>query len=326
LSDIVLTTAIEAGPLEKQVCLLAESIRTFGGPALSSAPFIAVIPRLGSPLLQSTRSHLKQFGVEVWDAARNDGTSWFAFLNKSWALKVVAAQHRGTIIWLDGDVLALGEPSELFIGSSNFQFAACCSDKNIGTATDDDEYAPYFKACSAALGIDYESLPYIVTKTEKVPIRFYWNSGVFSFDSSTGLAETYDEFTKALVRKRIGSRSCNLFMTDQVALGLAAHQLKLNYLELSLSHNFNIQPDDLDQINSADLDIRLLHYHGSLWPNSYVRFCQALEKRNLSASLMVKKNGPLCNDLPFTSRIARKILEVYRKAQYAKAAKQTSQF
>jgi hypothetical protein len=326
LSDIVLTTAIEAGPLEKQVCLLVESLRTFGGSVLRNAPFVAVVPRFGASLSPSTRSDLKRFGVEICHAPRKDDMNWFAYLNKTWALKVVAERHQGTIIWLDGDVLALGEPTELFIDHSEFQFAACCSDKNIGTAKDNDEFAPYFMACCAALGINYESLPYIVTKTENIPIRFYWNSGIFAFHRDTGLAETYDEFTRILVRKRIGSQSCNLFMTDQIALGLAVHYLKLRYLELSLSHNFHIQPSDIDKISSQCLDIRLLHYHGCLWPNAHEKFYRALEQRNSPSSVLLKNIGPLLNDQSIISRVSRKLFEIYRATQYARAIKQSTRY
>lgn len=327
MSNSIIVTAIEAGPLEKQVCILAESIRRFGG-RLRDAPIVAVIPRLGMPLKTSTRSALKLLDVEVVKAPRHDDLTWFSFLNKTTAVRWAASSFGGDVIWLDADVLTLGEPTDLLISDTGIQFAACCSDKNIGTSSDDDESAPYFQACCRVLGIDYNSLPYIITKMEGVAIRAYWNAGIFSFESASGLAETYDEFTKLLLRQRIGSRACNIIMADQVSLGLAVHKLGLSYRELPLSHNYHVQPDrgDIEKALASYSDIRLLHYHACLWPQTFDRFCGQLATNYPEATEMLKSLGPLDNDFAMASRVGRKLLSIYRRRKQAEVVRQTIMF
>lgn len=320
-------TAIEAGPLEKQVCILADSIRRFGG-QLSGAPIVAVIPRMGMPIKASTKQALKRLDVEVVKASRHDDLTWFSFLNKTTTVRLAAERFSGNVIWLDADVLTLGEPSDLLISGTGIQFAACCSDKNIGTVNDDDEFAPYFQECCRVFGIDYDSLPYIVTRMEGIPIRAYWNAGIFSFESTSGLAETYDEFTKLLLRRRIGSRSCNIIMADQVSLGLAAHKLGLQYRELPLSHNLHVQPEsgDIEKALASCSDIRLLHYHACLWPETYGRLCALLAIDYPEATELLKNFGPLDNNFAITSRIGRKLLSIYRKRKQAGVVRQTNMF
>jgi hypothetical protein len=320
-----LTTAIEAGPLEQQVCLLAESVRLFGG-RLSGLPFVAVVPRFGPLLRASTKVALRRLGVDIVTATRDDGMSWFPFLNKTQTTRLISRQFKGTIVWFDADVLLLNEPADLLIDDTDVKFAACCTDKNIGTASDDDEFAPYFKACCEVFGIKYESLPYIVTKTEGIPIRAYWNAGIFSFDCDSGLAETYDDFTKLLLRKGIGSRYCKMLMTDQISLGLAAHKLGLRYRELPLSHNFHIQPNDVTSVLDSEEDIRLLHYHGCSWPGSFEKMLAGVSRRSRDAANLLARSGPLSNGLPLTSHALQKSLKLFRGYRDSRAFGQMTAF
>jgi lipopolysaccharide biosynthesis glycosyltransferase len=309
VSEPVIVTVIEAGPLERQVCLMARSLRRFGG-RLAGAPIVAAMPRRGPKLEKTTRKTLAELNVNLAIISRDDGMDWFPYLNKTAALRFVARQVSGQILWLDADILVVSEPVQLV--QNQRQFAACASDKNIGTARDDDEFAPYFRAACHTVGVNYETLPYVVTEIEGISIRAYWNSGVFLFESGSGLAEVHHEFTRKLVSQRVGSCKSKFFFSDQIALGLAVHNLKLTFSNLSLSHNYPVQPKDVLTILQSEDDIHLLHYHGCLWPDPFSDLFKGLKARNAEAARMLFEAGPL-GDEKWKCKVARKLLQIYRR-------------
>jgi hypothetical protein len=324
----VIVTVVEAGPLEKQVCLLVESLRRWGG-RLANAEVFAVKPRRGPELSTATRTNFDRLQVEYCFIDRDDGYEWFAYLNKTAAIRHVAAIRSGTsIIWLDADTLVVGEPSGLLLDAAAAdaaEFAACASDKNIGTSRDDDQYAPYFRAACSALGVDYASLPYVTTQLEQIPIRSYWNSGVYAFRADTGLAALHHDFTMSLVTRGVGSRESKLFFSDQIALGLAAHHLSLRTRCLGLNHNFNIQPDTVyEELSAAGPDLRIVHYHGCMWPAGFEGFCAGLDKTSPEVAAWLRPKGPLQNTLPPAPRIHRKLLELIRKRRLKTALREAT--
>jgi hypothetical protein len=318
----LIVTAIEAGPLEKEVRLLVESLRRWGG-RCADARVIAVQPRGGPSPSPATRLNLDRLNVEYCQIERDDRFDWFPFLNKTAAVRHVAARHQGPIAWLDGDILVLSEPTELLFEPNKFhriQFAACASDKNIGTTRDDDEFAPYFRAACQAVGVDFDSLPYVLTEKEQIYVRAYWNAGVFAFVGECGLAELYDKFTLTLLSKGIGSHECEFLMSDQVALALAAHHLGLRRKNLPLSHNFHVQPSDPSSlIHGAANNICVLHYHGCLWPSSFGKLCSDLELHYPEVARWLQGHGPhTMTNLSTVARIRRKLFSLRRKLQKKK--------
>src|SRR5262249_45451504 len=132
----VIVTVIEAGPLEYQVCLLAESIRLWGG-RLSRASIIAVNPRSGPDISSDTERILAKHNVEYRRIRRDDGLDWFPYLNKTAAIAHVAQTYAGIILWLDADIIVLEEPSDLILeyeAPGAGVFAACAPEKSIGTS------------------------------------------------------------------------------------------------------------------------------------------------------------------------------------------------
>ena len=295
------------------------SLRRWGG-RLAEARVIAVKPRFGPRISSTTQAALERLDVEYLRIRRDDNFLWFPWLNKTAAVRHVAAFHPDTIVWLDADILVLNEPSELLLNSAepnSPQFAACASDKNIGTIQDDDKFAPYFRAACQALNVDFASLPYVLTEEEHVPVRAYWNSGVYAFAGNSGLAELHHNFTLSLVAKGIGSHESKLFFSDQVSLGLAAHHLGLTRKNLPWSHNFSVQPRNADVLLRENAkNIRILHYHGCLWPSSFEKFCQGLSFHRPDVTAWLRDRGPLLtNTMPRVTRINRKILDLYRRRQ-----------
>lgn len=315
----LIVTVIEAGALERQVRLLVESLRRWGG-RLAKARVFAIQPRGGPSLRTETIRAFETLQIEYQRILRDDHIHWFPYLNKTAAVKHVVQQNpTSRIVWLDADTLILKEPSSLLL-PHGIQFAACASDKNIGTAHDEDRFAPYFKACCSALGVNFASLPYIETEAEGVAIRAYWNSGVYAFDASSGLSEIHHEFTLRLVTNGIASFQSKLFFSDQISLGLAAHFLNLTYSKLPLTHNFSVQPSSaVGRLTGAPNDVRIVHYHGCMWPDAFDEFRLGLKQINEEAASWLEAEGPLKLEMHPVARIHRKILEIYRSRKLLRA-------
>lgn len=310
---VTFCTVIESGALESEALLLFESIRALGG-LLARAPIIAGVPRFGVPLKRSTKRALQRLDVELINAIRKDELTWFPYLNKTAVLVKASEMVSGTIVWLDADIAVLKDIPLLNLDGSPYEFAASCTDKNIGTARDDDEYAPYFQACCKGVGVDFESLPYIITEREKIAIRSYWNSGVFSFLANTGLATKFDEFTKTLIRSGIANRGCGIFVTDQIALSLAVNALKLSVLSLPQSYNYHAgDANGLRRAIERNDEINILHYHGANWHQSHYAFCDALNRISPEAAQLFKNAGPIDRSLPWPAKAARKLIGMARE-------------
>jgi hypothetical protein len=315
----LIVTVIEAGALERQVRLLVESLRKWGG-RLAKARVFAIQPRRGPSLRIETTRALDALQIEYQRIMRDDHLHWFPYLNKTAAVKYVAQNNpTSRIIWLDADTLIVNEPSSLIL-PQGIQFSACASDKNIGTAHDEDRFSPYFKACCSTLGVNFASLPYIETEAERIAIRAYWNSGVYAFDANSGLAETHHEFTLKLVTKGIASFQSKLFFSDQISLGLAAHSLNLKYSKLPLTHNFSIQPSSaIRRLTESANDVRIVHYHGCMWPEAFGDFCLGLRAINEEAAAWLRSAGPLRIEMRPAARIHRKFLEIHRNRKLSRA-------
>src|SRR5262245_5661771 len=80
--NTTIVTCIEAGPLEAQVLMLAESLRAFGGD-WAKTDVIAVKPRRGPSIAPHTRRELKRLGVEFIDERFNVALDWWNNANKS---------------------------------------------------------------------------------------------------------------------------------------------------------------------------------------------------------------------------------------------------
>lgn len=319
----VVVTVIEAGHLERQVCLLFESLRRWGG-SLSSATCVAVNPRKGPEISTSSRQILRELRVDYQRITRDDPFIWFPYLNKTAAVKHVASQHKGTTIWFDADVLVLNDPKDLLLiqAGGPAHFAACASDKNIGTERDDDRFAPYFRKSCEVLTVEFSSLPYILTEECRTPIRLYWNSGVYAFAGSSGLHELHHDFTLALLREGIGSHESKLFFTDQLCLGLAVHKLNLKFKALTRDYNYSVGPRDAaKRISAAGNQIRILHYHDSLWPASFEALCSGLSSDYLELADWLRKKGYLTNAMPVGPRLYGRFLSSLRSYRETEALK-----
>jgi hypothetical protein len=310
---ITFVTCVESGPLETQVVRLVESLRRFGG-AYAGCPVWAVKPRFGPPVGRRTRRDFDRLGVEYRHTSRTDPHDWYAYLNKTQALTVAEAEVPTEFVgWLDADLLFTGDPTELQPGPDR-DIAACSSDNSGGTTGPGDKCEPFWREACAAVGLDVDRLPWVVTEREGDRIRLYWNSGVFVFRKGTGLAAEHDRCTRRLLDAGLGSAVTGVFFTEQYALALAAARLNLRYKQLPHSHNYEMGSAIHEQWYREDKlrAARIVHYHDCMLPNFWPNFLGCLRATHPAVAAWLEPLGPLANQAPLPYRAVSKLLRKRR--------------
>lgn len=320
--DITFVCCIESGALEAQTVRLVESLRRWGG-QFANAPIVAVQPRLGPPISKKTLQTFESLQVEYLSIRPHSRYSWFSYMNKPHAL--VAVEERTTseyIAWLDSDLLFLKEPQKLLLEQGK-DFAACASDKNIGTTGSDDVSEPYWKEICQVVGIELEDLPWLNTQMDCQRIRLYWNSGLFVYRRKTSFGKCHLETSMQLLDSRLAHHQAGFYFTDQIALGLAMVKMGLPWSALPYSYNYQISTLDVKTgYNQEQLkEVVILHYHDAMWPNSWPQFIKCMGETHPAVADWLAPLGPLKNETHFLWRSSTKILKSLRSQKEAEYEK-----
>ena len=235
--------------------------------------------------------------------------SWNSYINKPLAL-IDVEQQTGTdaICWLDGDILILGEPNELEPAEDE-DFIACVPDKNIGTAADDDAYAPYWREACRVLGLKLEDLPWTNTHREAARIRLYFNSGVFAYRRSSGFGTRFLNDCRKLLDAKIASHESGIFFTDQVSLVLTMLKMQLRWRTLPHAYNYAIGAKIEHLIEPAKLrETKVLHYHDAMWPMFWPKLLEHLKAVRPDVYEWLAPQGPILGQMSPLRKIAHKLL------------------
>ncbi len=308
-----IVTCVEAGYLETQTIRMIESLRRWGG-RMAKVPVIAVTPRFGPPIAASTLERYRQLGVTYLRVPATSKYAWYNFMNKPAAL--LAAQKAVTVdsmIWLDADILIVGEPWDLLLGLHE-DFAACPTEKNVATTGPGDPYHPYWVAMCEAIGISIDDVPWVDEFRDQTKIRAYFNGGVISYRPASGYGTAYLEATERILDAKIQIPSDGIFYHEQAAVGLAMAKHKIRWRVLSESCNYHFgsstrQHVDPDKFRTA----KVLHYHRSMQSDRWDAFLKSFESDYPEVLQWLRPFGPLADNLPFWKRAMNKIIRNRRK-------------
>jgi hypothetical protein len=316
MERLAIVCCIESGLLEAQTVRLAESIRRFAG-GLKDTSIIAVRPRRGPSLANSTRLALRRLQVELIEKNTNTEFAWQHYTNKVLALlaaeEAVQAQQ---YIWLDSDVLVLAEPKAMLLGPEE-DFAACAPDKGVvaSTGPSDSRDAGWARACEA-LEIPLDSLPWVTTFCEGARIRFYLNDGIFSYRGGIGFAQNYVEDCFRYLRARQSKSHSEVHFTSQIVIGLTVIRQRLRWRLLPHSCNYGCHSKLLDWVNADEFaKAEIVHYHDMLEPEHWQVFCRLLEQANHPMRDELVGLGQLEDPSGATAKIARESLRIIRGAE-----------
>jgi len=317
--SISFVCCVESGPLEVGTVRLAESLRRWGG-SFSDAPLFAVTPRSGPGLSKATLEAFERLKVTYLRRTPKSSYSWFKFYNKPMAMTIAEEVAKtDCVAWLDSDLLIVGEPSELRLEDGK-DFVACASDKEMGSSGPDDPYDPLWRANCGVLGIDVDTLPWLVTEEEKVRIRMYWNGGLFVYRKSTKFGARYLQTCTQLMdaRHRTTAPGFSIGINEMSAIGLAVHQMGLKWRALPYSHNYSVGSKTHAQWYREERlrAARIVHYHDSMWPWFWDTFVQCLRATHPLVAEWLSPLGPMSNEASFLNRAWGKVVREIRERQW----------
>jgi len=310
---------VESGPLEVQTLRLVESLRRWGG-SHARVPVFAVTPRAGPALARETLQAFDRLEVRYLRRAPPSDYAWFNFYNKPLSMAIgEEAADTDAVGWLDSDMLVVGDPAELRLRDGE-EFLACASDKEMGSSGPDDPYDPLWRANCRVLGIDVESLPWVVTEQEKARIRLYWNGGLFVYRRSTRFGARYLRTCTTLMdaRNRTSAPGFSIGFNEMSAIGLSMHLMGLKWRALPYSHNYSVGSKTHarwyreEQLRAA----RIVHYHDSMWPWFWDTFVQCLRETHPEVAGWLAPLGPMRNSASVLNRLWGKALRSSRDRKH----------
>ncbi|MGW1420233.1 hypothetical protein ACWAT4_08965 [Bradyrhizobium manausense] len=324
-SSTTFVTCVEAGGLEPQVLMLAESLRAFGG-AWANAPFIAVKPRRGPKLKATTISEFRRLQVEFVDEPFNSKLAWWNNANKSAVMSALEKQvSTPNITWLDGDMVIL-QPLDDVTPAEHAQFVARAGEGYLGS-DGSDANATYWRKLCEIFSLNFADFPEIVSFPERRTIRAYWQGGIYTYRTTTGLGAAHFEVIARLLEEKVGSKQAGIYHQDQVSISLAVQKLKLKHSEFTPAMNFNINPLAKQNANLLAMgDVKILHYHNSLhkpalsWASEYIR---QLPPDRVE---LIQKYTPISTDAALVTRLQRRLLKLARERRATQFAKQATHY
>jgi hypothetical protein len=319
--DITFVCCIDSGWLEAQTLRMLESLRRWGG-RFANARVIAVTPRFGCPLSKRTHRLLEKLNVEYLRFQADHPYTWLSYVNKPQALAAVEKISNSEFIcWLDSDLLIVGEPEDLIL-EDDIDFAACATFKDIATSGPGDEFEPYWQAICQTLGIDIETLPWVLAQAEDLQIRLLWNSGMFVYRRNSNFGQHYLDICLHLLDSRLVPNTSGLFaigMNEMIAVGLAMVKQNLPWKALSMSYNFSVnyrikQPKwfDVNLFSKA----KIIHYHDSMLPQHWDKFLTSMQYCHPEVAEWLSQSGPMTSFAAPQWRLISKVLEGYRSQKH----------
>lgn len=320
-SGTTIVTCIEAGPLETQVLMLAESLRTFGGP-WAKTDMVAVKPRRGPGIAAHTRRELKRLGVEFVDERLNVALDWWNNANKSAVMSQLESRLMTPYItWMDGDMVVLQDLDDL-CPTDGAQFIARAGEGYLGSDGTDENAAYWHKLC-ALIGLDFDAFPMVVSFPERRRIHAYWQAGIYTYSTDTQLGRSHHEIITQLLSSNVGSRRAGIYHQDQVSISLAIQKLKLVHAEYDPRMNYNLSPLAKENARILSLrDVRILHYHNALYPEALSWAMEHIGELPQDRVELIDKYVPLTANATLLARVHKKILGTARQRRVDEFRKQ----
>jgi len=286
---------VEAGRIEEQTLRMVRSLRTWGG-RLRGARVLAAYARAGAPLARATLRAFADLGVERIAAARENPAWWYDCANKIAA--ITAAERVAdtpTMLWLDGDVLIAGEPAGLLL-AAGVDFAGRGEILTPAVSAPPANYfEPYWRAVTAASGLDFDAFPMLHMGEPDPDIRFYLNAGVLAWRRGVGFPEALRADFRRLLRSRLVPSTGESHTIEQVAVSLAVRRLGLAFRHLDRRDHHMSFPGLLSGPGASPSMARanLIHYSGSCGPGHWEVFLGRLRVERPELHDWLAPQGPI---------------------------------
>jgi hypothetical protein len=251
--------------------------------------------------------------VEFIDQPLNTELDWWNNANKSCVMSHLETRiSTPNITWMDGDMVVL-QPLSCLSPAEGSQFIARAGEGYLGSDGIDNN-APYWRKLCELVDIDFDRFPEITSFPEGKRIRAYWQTGIYSYATTSRLGGAHYDIIKRLLSSSIGSKTAGIYHQDQVSISLAAQKLGLQHSEFDARMNFNINTLAKENANLIPMEqVKILHYHNALyregldWAREYLRQLPK-DRREL-----VEKYAPFTANASYPARLYRKLLKLSRQ-------------
>jgi hypothetical protein len=302
----------EAGRLERQALLLAESIRLLPD-ATSRAAISVVSPRADRRPSTATVRRLARLDAEYLPLTIDSPCPIYGPSYKLGAMGAVERRPGAAVlVMIDSDTVFLAPPSfDVFPGRVALRPV---EGKGISTSGEGDPFDAYWRKLCAICEVDYDALPWIETSVRGRRIRANHNGGLVAANRRDGLFETTHDFffrsvTAGVVPSpdlppsatsfRIGSGPAPREMhkywgSDQAVLSLALVARKLDARLLPPTYNVPCQFFKLVAARHPEVADATVHAH-------YHSLCDADQM----------KSNPLLHGKMFVPEAVKDLLDRY---------------
>jgi hypothetical protein len=292
--SLTFVCCIEAGPLEHEVVRLVESLRKWGG-RFAGCPVLAIKPRLGPPPTKATLRTLEAAEATYVSLRPGQRYAWFHYMNKALVLEAAEARaHSEQIVWLDSDIMVLGEPDALELGDGE-DFAFVAGSKHGGTTGPDDPGEPLWRALCEATGLALDDLPWIHNEMDDETVRFYFNVGAFAVRRDAGLGRVFRQTLLAILDAHIRCHEWGLGLIEQAAVGLAVLRAGLRWRQRPYIYNYHVGPGIPELYHKPELmqHVRLLHHHRAMRPDYWPKLLELLREHHPKLHDWLAPQGPI---------------------------------
>jgi len=269
LSDqpsVAFLICVEAGQLEGQGILFAQSLRRFGG-RFAGCAVHAYAPRAGHEPSAATTAELEALGVMVHSETLNTEHAYYPFANKIYA---AAAAERDlaedVVVFCDSDTVFVGQPDALDLAPGVDVAVAPAFHVNKASTGPGHRMESYWERVWELAGAPGPP-PFVETAERQKRIRGYWNAGILAARRSSGYCSEWLELWLRLLAAEHFPDG-KMMVTDQIAIAAAVARRPDRFANLDRTYNYNIarRPFYTGGMADADLD-DLVHVHYHQWFN-----------------------------------------------------------
>jgi hypothetical protein len=278
---VAFLACVEAGPLEAKTCLLARSLRRWGG-RLAGAPFYAFQPRAGQPLAPATLECFRTNGVVFVDQPLNQRFANFGLANKIYACayaEQTAAEE--VLVFLDSDTVITSEPAALTLAAGidaavrPVDFGGAGAERGYVEGSDywrthfrrpsstgpPDPLDGYWLRLYALFGLGDPGW-YVEATLDRLRIRAWFNSGLVAVRRAAGLFGQWRDDFEAIAGAGLLPPDGRVHYTEQLALATALTRVRDRVTILPATYNYPLsgRAMQLPPLREAGLE-KLVHIH-----------------------------------------------------------------
>lgn len=268
--SIILASYADSDESLRNLLIMAESIREFGGRFSSSPIMIYMSDEFNNPD-KSIIDRLTGLGTQFRTSSIPDDANWLYYSGKTFAAGQAESDIENAVdilIWMDEDTVVLREPSELDL-CADIAFAYRPVMHNRSGSLYSEPPNPFWDRIYRLLDIDGSLLFPMVTPADRQTIRAYFNAGLLAVRPEEGILRNWGRSFEVLYRDAVLAGMCRddvekrIFLHQTALVGTVKLIDKSRMKQLPLTYNYPLffqrQYDAVGEFDSI-YDIVTLRY------------------------------------------------------------------